>query len=323
MTNNKNPEQNSDHAKDHFEKKFIDHEDVFADIVNTLLFKGKQRIKEDELESGMTRSAYRVEGLFEEQERDAKKMWKNSSVNIAVLGIENQTGIDPELSIRTLTYDGADYRDQLRRRAEIRRKNQILKKEEKPLLPVPELYPVITLVLYFGEKRWSGGMNLKKHLKIPEGLDSYVSDYKMNLFEISYLDPATVRKFKSDFRFVAEYFVSMRLVREKKEPIFEVTADHLRHVEEFIDLMNALTRTRRFDSLKEMISKGGNKPMLTYMFDEAEAKGYSRGKSDGESLFKSLTEKLLSLGKTEDLMRATKDNHFKEELYKEYNISDK
>ncbi len=63
--------------------------------------------------------------------------------------------------------------------------------------------------------------------------------------------------------------------------------------------------------------------MLTYMFDEAEAKGYSRGKSDGESLFKSLTEKLLSLGKTEDLMRATKDNHFKEELYKEYNISDK
>ena len=74
MTNNKNPEQNSDHAKDHFEKKFIDHEDVFADIVNTLLFKGKQRIKEDELESGMTRSAYRVEGLFEEQERDAKKM---------------------------------------------------------------------------------------------------------------------------------------------------------------------------------------------------------------------------------------------------------
>ena len=153
MTDHKNAKSHTNHSKDHYEKKFIDLNDIFADIINTLIFNGEERIKEEDLTSAMTRSAYTVDGLFEEQERDSKKFWKNRSVNIAILGIENQTAKDPELSIRTLAYDGADYRDQLRHRAEIRRKNQKLVKEKKEPEPVPELYPVVTLVLYFGDKR--------------------------------------------------------------------------------------------------------------------------------------------------------------------------
>ena len=63
--------------KDFREKKFEDFDDVFADIINVLLFRGKRRVREEDLLSGMTRSAYKVEGSFEEQERDSKKYWMN------------------------------------------------------------------------------------------------------------------------------------------------------------------------------------------------------------------------------------------------------
>ena len=125
--------------------------------------------------------------------------------------------------------------------------------------------------------------------------------------------------------FVAEYFVSTQRVKDGLKPIFEVTADHLRHLEEFIDMMNSLIHTRSFDSLKETISRGGDAPMMTYLFDEAEAKGRAEGRAEGkvegESMFMRLTEKLLSLGKIEDLQKATTDRLFKEKLYKEYQIS--
>lgn len=47
--------------KDFREKRFEDFDDVFADIINGLIFNGETRVAENELESGMHRSAYKVE----------------------------------------------------------------------------------------------------------------------------------------------------------------------------------------------------------------------------------------------------------------------
>ena len=135
--------------KDFREKLFEDFDDVFADIINGLIFSGETQVKEDDLESGMRRSAYKVEEEFEEQERDVKKYWKSGRVRIAVFGLENQTGEDPDFIFRDFGYDGAEYRDQVRRRNDIRRKNAKLKREnpDAELYPVPDFYPVVTLLL--------------------------------------------------------------------------------------------------------------------------------------------------------------------------------
>ena len=82
--------------KDHYEKKLEDFNDVFADIINVLLFNGNNIIQQNDLQTGMSRSSYRVEGKFEEQERDAKKFWMNGQIRIAVFGLENQTGEDSD-----------------------------------------------------------------------------------------------------------------------------------------------------------------------------------------------------------------------------------
>ena len=65
--------------KDLTEKILEDYNDIFADIVNVLVFKGKQRIKPEDLETGAVHSQYRSDtsGTLHEQERDVVKYWKN------------------------------------------------------------------------------------------------------------------------------------------------------------------------------------------------------------------------------------------------------
>ena len=47
--------------KDFRKKRLEDFDDVFADIINGLLFHGEKRVLENELESGMPRSAYKID----------------------------------------------------------------------------------------------------------------------------------------------------------------------------------------------------------------------------------------------------------------------
>ena len=64
--------------KDLTEKILEDYPDVFADIVNGLLFDGREVIKTDELEDMKLHSAYRAEGKLHDIERDVAKRWKKS-----------------------------------------------------------------------------------------------------------------------------------------------------------------------------------------------------------------------------------------------------
>lgn len=276
--------------KDFREKRLEDFDDVFADIINGLIFHGNQRVDERDLETGMLRSGYKVEEKFEEQERDVKKYWKSGQVRIAVFGLENQTGVDPNFIFRDFGYDGAEYRDQVRRRSEVWRRNAAAVKEaaaagkEAVLEPLPDFYPVVTLILYFGDTHWKGSLNLKDHLKIPDGLEEYVSDYAAHLFEIAFLSDEQVKLFKSDFRFVAEYFVASRKRKEGIPLEFSITFDHLRNVQEFIELMNAITNSDRFSALPKLIKERGGDSMMTILFDEAEARGEAKGEIKGTIL---------------------------------------
>jgi hypothetical protein len=64
--------------------------------------------------------------------------------------------------------------------------------------------------LYFGDKPWNTSRSLVDCLDIPKDLKPFVSDYKINIFEIAYLTDEQVAMFKSDFRLVADYFVQLR-----------------------------------------------------------------------------------------------------------------
>ena len=174
--------------KDTSEKILESYNDVFSDIVNVLLFNGKQVLSADELEDQAPRSYYKTDGKIHEIERDVAKRWKNGNIRVACIGFENQTASDPNMPLRVMGYDGAEYRAQLLNDSE-------------------NLYPVVTLVLYFGhDKPWNGPLSLKERLNIPKEFEPYVNDYKINLFQIAYLTHEQVELFQSDFKVVADYF---------------------------------------------------------------------------------------------------------------------
>ena len=69
--------------KDASQKILESYNDVFSDIVNVLLFKGRKVLSEDELEDQAPRSYYKADGKIHEIERDVAKRWKNGNIRVA------------------------------------------------------------------------------------------------------------------------------------------------------------------------------------------------------------------------------------------------
>ena len=231
--------------KDITEKNLEALNDVFADIVNVLLFKGEQVINEKDLEADTTKSMFKADGKIHEQERDVSKFWKNGEIRISILGIENQTAQDSDMPLRVISYDGASY------------KQQLLDKNQK------KRYPVATLVLYFGtEEKWSKAKHLYDCFEVPEKLKSFVNDYKINVFNIAFLSPKTIAMFKSDFKIIAEYFRAKRLNQKYKG-----SKEKLKHANETLKMFSALTGD---DSFEKVYNEGNFKKGGITMCDVVE-----------------------------------------------------
>ena len=243
--------------KDLVEKTLEGYNDVFADIVNVLLFGGRRIVREEELVDAGPRSYYKADGKIREQERDVSKYWQKNNIRIAFVGMENQTSENKDMPIRVIGYDGAAYRNQM-------------KKES------PERYPVVTLVLYFGyEGHWKAPLHLLECFDIPEPLRPYVSDYRINLFEIAYLTREQVELFQSDFKIVADYFVQMRENRD-----FVPTRETIQHVQEVLQLMAVMTEDTRFE---EAYNEEGSGTNMCEFLDRVEARGITIGEARGEA----------------------------------------
>ena len=213
--------------KDIAEKNLEAWNDVFADIVNVLLFKGKRLMKEKDLEADTKDNIIKANGEIHEQERDVSKFWKNGEIRISILGFENQTVQDKNMPLRVISYDGASY------------KQELLDKNLK------QKYPVATLVLYFGtDSKWKAPKRLHNCFKIPEELKPFVSDYKINVFDIAWLSDETIDMFKSDFKFVAKYFQTKRKNKE-----YVPTNDEITHIDSLLKMFSALTGDNYFESV--------------------------------------------------------------------------
>ena len=100
-------------AKDISEKHLFDWPDVFADIWNFIAFDGKSVIQPIDLLGTKARTQLKVDGKLHEQERNVAKIWMSGEVRFALLGLENQTVVDENMLLRVISYDGANYKEQV------------------------------------------------------------------------------------------------------------------------------------------------------------------------------------------------------------------
>lgn len=240
--------------KDITEKILADYNDVFADIVNVLLFDGKQVVDPNALESVKDKSQYKAQGKIHEEERDVSKVAKNQRIRIAFLGLEHQTEVDKDEPFRVIGYDGASYRTQL-------------------LSDSKERYPVVTLVLYFGMTRWNKATSLFEALEISDEWKPFVNDYKINLFEIAFLEPEQVKKFQSDFRIIADYLVQKRMNND-----YVPSREELKHMDAVLKLMSVVAEDERFEDVQKDLHEEGGAKNMCEVLDRIENKGKIEGK---------------------------------------------
>ena len=255
--------------KDITEKALVWHNDVFSDIVNNLLFDGEPVVKPAALQDTRSHLPYKSDSKeIRDQDRDNSKVWleEETEIRLSYFGIENETKAEDDEPFRVIGYDGAAYRDQI----------YYFTDEEGNRHKSTERYPVATLVLYMGYKeRWNKAKTLYEGFTRPvsERLKPYVSDYKINVFEIAYLTDEQVARFKSDFWIVADYFTQMR-----KDGNYVPSEKQLIHVREVLDLMRVLTGDDRFTEHVDEFEKSKEAVTMCKVLDEVEARGEQNAK---------------------------------------------
>lgn len=279
-----------------------DYDDVFADIVNVLLFNGKRVILPDELVETAVHSQYKADdGKLHEQERDISKYWKKNGTRIAICGIENQTKADKLMPMRIMGYDGASYR------------SQVLAEPQTAL-------PVVTMILHFGEEHWNSPRSLKEIMDIPAELEPHINDYSMKVYEIAWLAEEQIEMFTSDFKVVASFFVNKR--KKNQEGFWDDT--EIKHVDEVLKLLSVMTKDTRYEQVLTLTSgKGKVKNMcevLQSWIDQGMIKGKIEGKQEGENMLAKLMSTLFELGRIEDAKKASQSETDRKRFYQEFGI---
>ena len=131
-----------------------------------------------------------------------------------------------------------------------------------------------------------------------------MSDYRINVFEIAWLETEDVAKFRSDFRIVADYFVRMR-----KDKTYEPSRETIRHVHEVLQLMAVLTKDRSFADMQVPPDLAEGDKNMGGIFENWWNDGKQKGRDEGRmtdlknliaNTGMSLAEAMAALGIPED-----------------------
>ena len=164
--------------------------------------------------------------------------------------------------------------------------------------------------------------NLLGIIDVDEKLKPYVNDYKINLFEMAYLDREIIDSFKSDFWILADYLYQMRVnknyVADKKS---------IAHIEELLMLMSAMTGDKRFE---EIIDEANTKEVVNMceVLDIVEARGIEKGiekgretgREEGADIISRLNTILAKEGDLDKIIKVNTDKKYRNELLKKYNL---
>ncbi len=290
----------------------------FADLFNAVLFDGETVINPDELEDADTEESTILENKDYVQSmqasRDVLRIQKISNelgAQFVLYGLENQERIHYAMPMRVMGLDYAAYKKQYDSNAAKYRDSGDMDEDEylSGMRKTDRLIPVITLVVYYGEKPWDGATSLCGMLDIPQKLAGLVSDYKMNLVE------ARENNFKFHNVNNVDFFNLLEILLDKSRPLKETRKKAIAYAEEHnVDKMVIMTVAGAANSRIDynlLDKEGGTDPMYT-VFKETREEGKIEGRLEGRA------EGIIETGYEFGLS----DNEILERLQKKLNISE-
>lgn len=253
--------------KDLAEKNLEYYPDVFADIFNVLLYRGKQVIMETELQPAPTETLYRGDrgGLRSQFHDVSKYVIQTGDIKIQYT-LENETAAKRKTVLRKAGYEGAVYREQVDGTAS---------------------YPVISAILHWGKGCWkqpTSLFQLWERKQIPDAAKAYSDDIKIHVYDMRYLPKEIRSLFRSDMRIIVDYLA------EGKD--YVPTEQKIIHLEALLLMLKALTDDERYETIiSEMLEKESKEGGVTMceLLDKYENRGMEKG-------FKALIHSFKELG---------------------------
>lgn len=205
--------------KDGITNKYVRENEIFADVFNFYIYNGKQVINPEQLQPLDTAEIGTPFGGKEGQEvvqkyRDILKrvaVKQDDNMTYLLLGIEDQTRIHYAMPVRNIIYDALQYGKQVEEiaRRHAREKDHPGHAGEEYLsgfYKEDRIVPVITLVIFFGAKKWDGPLSLHEMMgEQPSEIMELVQDYRIHLIQPATLTDEDLEKFQTSMREVMSF----------------------------------------------------------------------------------------------------------------------
>lgn len=272
-------------------KNYWRNNEQFADLFNAVLFDGEPVIKPEELEDADTEES----SILEHKEyaesiqasRDNIKIRKRSTVHgveYVLLGNESQQHIHYATPMRVMGYDYGTYKKQYDSNSKKYKTSDGMNEDEylSGMKKTDRFIPVITVVIYYGDKVWDGATTLHGMLDIPEKIVKYVNDYKILLVEARRNDLMLHNMNNVDL------FNLLEIILDKKIPKNEAKKKAIQYGEEHqVDKSVVMTVAGATNSKIDYNAFEKGEMSMCTLFDEiakeSEARGEARGEVRGET----------------------------------------
>ena len=211
--------------KDNVSKEYLSKSEYFADAFNYYLYDGERVIDPDDLKEREPSVSVKIgrsgKGTVQGRIRDILKrcvIKSDSKTTYVLLGIENQSELHYAMPVRNMLYDALNYSDQVRETDRKHRKKKDMQDSAEFLSGFTnedKLIPVITLVVYWGDKEWKAPRRLSEMFDNHDHrLASFIADYEINL--IAPEEIVDFNRFHTDLGAVLEM-----IKRQNEDDVFE------------------------------------------------------------------------------------------------------
>ena len=240
-------------------KKYLSDHERFSDLFNSFVFNGRQIVKSGELqELNPAEDVYLPKsGEVVNRERDILKSltgMTDSKAGYLILGAENQTAIHYAMPPRVMMYDGLQYITQIQA-GTMKKKSSKIKPDGNEFLSGftkgAKLIPVITVVVYWGKKKWDAPVRLSEMFdpSLPEEIVQNAEDYRIRVLDMTSLPDEVIDTFQSDLKQVI-YFRKYSDNAEKLQELLEEPDSMFKEVS-----MDAAVLLKHLTNTKFRISK--------------------------------------------------------------------
>ena len=287
--------------KDNIAKIYFKDNYRFADLFNFYIYKGEKRIKPENLKNLDSSLNIVLDKLGSighlSRQRDLYKeciINTDGNANYVLLGIENQSIIDYSMPIRCMLYDAISLMSMALEIEKKNRNDKIVVGDDyvSGFLPTDRIKPVITLVIYLGNKPWNGPKTIHQLTgDYDKEIIKLSPNYKMKLIEPRYLSKTSLKMFETEIKYVFEILKCTQNKKKLYDTVHE-NKDYQSLSKETGMMINTIS------NLKININEQKGAVNMCKAVDDLYKDGIKKGKKEG-----------LALGKQEEKIENIKTMH--------------